>query len=131
TKTDKLQTTVDFLFRNLLRSILKRFKRYGYAVVTFGTPIAVDEFVGGHPSILAPVYDDRKAALTELAERVMLEISNALPVTPVTLLARIFADAGGEPVTDGEIVDAIDRYRETWRDRVWLLREKTGEAIWR
>src|SRR5438128_4294508 len=27
TKGDKLQTTVDFLFRNLLRSILKRFKR--------------------------------------------------------------------------------------------------------
>src|SRR5216684_455598 len=39
TKGDKLQTTMDFLFRNLLRSVLKRFKRYGYAVVTFGTPI--------------------------------------------------------------------------------------------
>jgi len=130
TKTDKLRTTIDFLFRNLLRSILKRFKRYGYAVVTFGTPIAVDEFVSEHPAILAPVYDDRKAALTELAERVMQEISNALPVTPVTLLARIFADAG-EPITEVEIVEAIDRYRETWRDRVWLLREKTGEAIWR
>ena len=130
TKTDKLQTTIDFLFRNLLRSILKRFKRYGYAVVTFGTPIAVDDFVTEHPAILAPAYDDRKAALTELAERVMIEISNALPVTPVTLLARIFADRG-EPITDAEIVDAIDRYRETWRDRVWLLREKTGEAIWR
>ena len=34
-------------------------------------------------------------------------------------------------MTEAEIVDAIDRYRETWRDRVWLLREKTGEAIWR
>src|SRR5947209_6411008 len=130
TKTDKLQTTIDFLFRNLLRSILKRFKRYGYTVVTFGAPIAVDEVVSRRPAILNPVYDDRKAALTELAERVMLEISNALPVTPVTLLARIFADAEG-PLTESEIVDGIERYRETWRDRVWLLREKTGEAIWR
>src|SRR5205823_4725188 len=108
----------------------KRFKRYGYAVVTFGTPIAVDEFVSEHPAILNPVYDDREAALRELAERVMLEISKALPVTPVTLLARIFADADG-PLTEAEIVDRIERYRETWRDRVWLLCEKTGEAIWR
>ena len=131
TKSDKLQTTIDFLFRNLLRSILKRFKRYGYAVVTFGTPIAVDDFVSEHPAILSPSFDDRKVALTDLAELVMSEISNALPVTPVTLLARIFADHPDEPLTDAEIVDAIDRYRETWRDRVWLLREKTGQSIWR
>jgi glycerol-3-phosphate O-acyltransferase len=131
TKGDKLQTTIDFLFRNLLRSVLKRFKRYGYAVVTFGTPIAVDEFVREHPAILSPAFDGRKAALTELAERVMTEISNALPVTPVTLLARIFADHPGEPLTDEEIVEAIDGYRETWSDRVWLLREKSGEELWR
>ncbi len=131
TKGDKLGTTFDFLFRNLLRSILKRFKRYGYAVVTFGEPVAVDDFIRDHPAILSPSYDGRKAALTELAEVVMTEISNALPVTPVTLLARIFADRLGEPLTDVEIIEAIDNYRETWRDRVWLLREKTGAAIWR
>ncbi|MEA2163754.1 MAG: glycerol-3-phosphate O-acyltransferase [Thermoanaerobaculia bacterium] len=130
TKTDKMQTSVDFLFRNLLRSILKRFKRYGYAVVTFGTPVSVDDFIREHPATLSPSFDERKAAMTELAEQVMREISNALPVTPVTLLARIFADHG-TPLTDGEIVDAIDSYRTTWRDRVWLLREKTGEEIWR
>ncbi|HXH40707.1 MAG TPA: 1-acyl-sn-glycerol-3-phosphate acyltransferase [Thermoanaerobaculia bacterium] len=131
TRSDKLQTTIDFLFRNLLRSILKRFKRYGYAVVTFGTPIPVDDFIREHPATLSPAYDGRKAALTQLAELVMTEISNALPVTPVTLLARIFVEHPGETLTEREIIDAIDRYRETWRDRVWLLREKTGQAIWR
>jgi glycerol-3-phosphate O-acyltransferase len=131
TKSDKLQTSVDFLFRNLLRSVLKRFKRYGYAVVTFGAPVSVDDFIRQHPAILAPEFDDRKTSMTELAELVMTEISNALPVTPVTLLARIFADRPDTPLTDGEIVDAIDGYRSTWRSRVWLLREKTGEEIWR
>jgi glycerol-3-phosphate O-acyltransferase len=131
TKSDKLQTSVDFLFRNLLRSVLKRFKRYGYAVVTFGTPVPVDDFIREHPATLSPSFEDRKAAMTELAELVMTEISNALPVTPVTLLARIFADRPDTPLTDGEIVDAIDGYRVTWHNRVWLLREKTGEEIWR
>jgi len=130
-KKDKLQTTTDFLFRNLLRSILKRFKRYGYAVVTFGTPVAVDDFVREHPAILSPAYHDRKAALTELAEVVMNEISNALPVTPVTLLARIFADHPDEPLTESEIVSAIDDFRRSAPDRVWLLREKTGADVWR
>lgn len=131
TKTDKLKTTSDFLFRSLLRSIFKRFKRYGYAVVTFGTPVSVDDFAREHPAILSPTFEDRKAALTELAEVVMTEISNALPVTPVTLLARIFSEHPDEPLTDGEIIDAIDGYRAAWSDRVWLLREKTGEEIWR
>src|ERR1019366_3757088 len=119
------------LFRSLLRSIFKRFKRYGYAVVTFGTPVSVDDFIREHPAILSASFDERKEAMTGLAELVMTEISNALPVTPVTLLARIFADRSDTPLTDEEIVDAIDGYRTTWHDRVWLLREKTGAEIWR
>jgi glycerol-3-phosphate O-acyltransferase len=130
-KSEKLKTTSDFLFRSLLRSIFKRFKRYGYAVVTFGTPVSVDDFIRGHPAILSPSYEERKGAMTDLAELVMTEISNALPVTPVTLLARIFADRPDTPRTDEEIVDAIDAYRSTWHDRVWLLREKTGAEMWR
>ena len=130
TKADKLQTTMDFLFRNLLRSIVKRFKRYGYAIVTFGTPISVDDFVRTHPQILDADFEVRKESLTMLAERVMEEISHSIPVTPVTLVARIFAEQR-TPLTDSEIVAEIDRYRELWRDRVWLLREKNGAEIWR
>jgi glycerol-3-phosphate O-acyltransferase len=130
-KSEKLKTTSDFLFRSLLRSIFKRFKRYGYAVVTFGTPVSVDDFIREHPAILSPSFDERKDAMTGLAALVMTEISNALPVTPVTLLARIFADRPDTPVTDEEIINAVDSYRTTWQDRVWLLREKTGSEIWR
>ncbi len=60
----------------------------------------------------------------------MDQISAALPVTPVTLAARIFAESS-EPVTDDGMIAAMNAYRDRWRDRVWLLREKTGEEIWR
>ena len=63
----------------------------------------------------------------QLAEKIMDEISDAIPVTPVTLVATILS----EPHTDEEIIAAIDSYRERWRDRVWLLREKTGAEIWK
>ncbi len=130
TRGEKLRTTAQFLFKNTFRSILKRFKRYGYAIVTFGTPICVDDFVREHPGALAPSFEDRKPELQLLADRVMGEISAVLPVTPVTLVARIFSEHSG-PITEAEIVADVDRYRAEWRHRPWLLREKTGTEIWR
>lgn len=128
TKGEKLRTTFDYLFKNLFRSLLKRFRRYGYAIVTFGEPLLVDDFVRDHPAILAASFDERKPELQRLADCVMTRISNALPVTPVTLVASIFREHG--TLTEREIVAAIARRREAWRDRVWLLREKSAAEIW-
>ena len=130
TRGEKLRTTAQFLFKNTFRSFVKRFKRYGYAIVTFGAPVCVDEFVREHPGVLAAAFEQRKPELQQLAERVMNEISAVLPVTPVTLVARIFGEHGG-PITEAEIVADIERYRVQWRHRTWLLREKTGAEIWR
>jgi glycerol-3-phosphate O-acyltransferase len=129
TKGEKLSSSFDFLFKGLFRGILKRFKRYGYAIVAFGKPIVVDDFARQHPALLGETYESRKEAMQELAEAIMTEISDALPVTPVTLAARVFAEARG-PLTDGEIVAAMERYRQQWPERVWIIREKTGKEIW-
>jgi len=131
TRFEKLQTTSEFLFKNTLRSMFRRFKRYGYAVVTFGEPVSVDAFVAAHPGVLAHDFEARKGDLTALAELVMSEISKAVPVTPVTLVARIFADHDGRALTEAELAAEIAAYRERWRDRIWLLREKTPEELWR
>ncbi|MEO6487487.1 MAG: 1-acyl-sn-glycerol-3-phosphate acyltransferase, partial [Thermoanaerobaculia bacterium] len=132
TKGQKLRTTADYLFRNFFRSLLRRFKRYGYAIVTFGTPISVDDFIAAHPAILSPDFEQRKPDLQRLAEVVMGEISSALPITPVTLLARVFADhADRSEISEQEIVAAIERYRVSWSERLWLMREKNAADLWR
>jgi len=125
---EKLRTSFDFLFKSFFRGLFKRFKRYGYAVVSFGTPVVVDEFVREHPNALAADFETRKPHLQELAERVMREIGKALPVTPVPLVARVLTER--TVATDAEIAAEIDRHLAAWRDRVWLLREKTGREIW-
>jgi glycerol-3-phosphate O-acyltransferase len=130
TKWQKLRTTFDFLFKGFWRGLFGRFKRYGYAIVSFGEPISVDEFVRDHPDTLASDFAQRKPQLEMLAESVMQQISSALAVTPVTLVARIFREST-EPLTDEAIIDRIDAYRQAWRDRLWLLSEKDGEEIWR
>jgi glycerol-3-phosphate O-acyltransferase len=127
TRMEKLHTTFQFLFKNFWRGVFRRFKRYGYAIVSFGDPISVDDFVRAHPSVLAEAFEERKPALQSLAEMVMTGISNALPVTPVALAARAFARTD-RPLRDDEIVAAIDRDRT---DRVWLLHEKSAEDVWR
>ncbi|MDQ3283144.1 MAG: 1-acyl-sn-glycerol-3-phosphate acyltransferase [Acidobacteriota bacterium] len=129
TKGEKLRTTFDYLFKSFFRGLFGRFKRYGYAIVTFGTPISVDDFVREHPQVLAASFDERKADLQKLAELVMTEISDALPVTPVTLVATAFRE---QPVmTQDQMLAALGRLRETWSDRPWLLREKTPKEVWK
>ena len=92
--------------------------------MSFGEPIAVDEFIRQHPRLLANDFDERKPHLQALAEMIMTRISDALPVTPVALAAAAFAE---QPMmSDAEVAAAI----ESRRDRVWLLREKTGLEVW-
>jgi len=127
-KGAKLRTTFDYLFRNFFRGLFKRFKRYGYAVVSFGQPISIDDFIRDHPAILGHTYEERKADLQKLAELVMNEISSALAVTPVTLVASIFARR--DIATEAVILRDLETLREEYRDRPWLLREKTPKEVW-
>ncbi len=129
TGSEKLGTTFDFLFKNFWRGVFGRFKRYGYAVVTFGEPLVVDDFAREHPNILASDFAARKSDLQALADTIMNRIAAVIPVTPVTLAARIFAESP-QPLTDMEIAGKIDQYRERWSDRGWFLREKTGHEAW-
>ena len=128
TKGEKLRTTLGYLFRNFFRGLFKRFKRYGYAVVSFGTPVSVDAFIREHPAVLSLNFEERKADLQKLADVVMTGISNALPVTPVTLVATIFARH--EVVTEQQILLELGQMREEHRER-WLLREKTPKEVWK
>lgn len=127
TKLEKLNTTLEFLFKNTVRSMVRRFKRYGYAIVSFGPPISVDDFVREQPTILSPDFATRKPALQNLAEAVMAEISRALPVTPVALAARVFAESEGVTLSDDELAARIEGAA---LGRISLLREKTGAGIW-
>ncbi|HEY0144188.1 MAG TPA: 1-acyl-sn-glycerol-3-phosphate acyltransferase [Thermoanaerobaculia bacterium] len=129
TRGEKLSATFDYLFKSFWRGVFKRFKRYGYAIVSFGQPLSVDDFVRAHPEALSDSYEARKEALQLLADTVMSEISSAVPVTPVTLVARVFR--GTESLSENEILAGIERERLALRDRVWLLREKSAPELWK
>lgn len=128
-KGEKLKTTFDYVFKSFFRGLFHRFKRYGYAIVSFGHPISIDEFAREHPDILSTSFETRKPELERLAATVMNEISEALPVTPVTMVAAIFAKHA--VLTDEAMLGEIELVRDSWGERAWLLREKTPKELWK
>jgi glycerol-3-phosphate O-acyltransferase len=128
-KAEKLKTTFDYLFKSFFRGLFRRFKRYGYAIVSFGHPISVDEFARTHPALLSASYEERKPELQALADKVMTEISQAFPVTPVTLVASIFARHA--VLSEEGILRELEQLRIEWGERPWLLREKTPKELWK
>ena len=125
----KLGTTFEFLFKNVFRSIRGRFKRYGYAAVAFGEPIVIDEVVRREPSLLAATFDERKPAMKRLADEIMSRISEALPATPIPMVAKVLGEAD-RPMRDGEIEAGIAEVLSRHQASATLLREKTAGEIW-
>ena len=132
TRLEKFRTTLDFLFKNFFRSLLHRFKRYGYAVVSFAEPILIDDAIRRNPLLLAETFEERKPALQALADEVMRHISDALPLTPVPVVARVFSEGHGDGwLSEQRIIEDIGRIQEKQRERVWLTRERSADEIWR
>jgi glycerol-3-phosphate O-acyltransferase len=101
----KLWSTFDYLFRNFWRGLFKRFKRYGFAMVAFGEPLLVDDFVRDHPEVLSEDFETRKPHLRALADETMRRISAAAPVTPVAVVASVL---GTDWLAESEVLSGID-----------------------
>ena len=71
-----------FFLRHLWRKLRGRFRPFGYAAVSFGTPLSLSGFL-----------ERRGDAPTEaLAAELMSRIAQAVPVLPVPLAARVLAE---------------------------------------
>ncbi len=82
-----------FIARMLWQKMRGRFRRFGYAAVSFGTPLSLEEWVRGRDGI----------ATDALADTLMARIRDAVPVLPVPLVATILQQAGGQPLPRPEI----------------------------
>lgn len=73
---------------HLWQRVTGRFYRFGYASVSFGTPLSLAEFAKEHPA--------KGEALTKpLAQEIMARIRKVVPVLPVPLVAAILLDRDG------------------------------------
>lgn len=86
-----LRTTGSFIVRSVVRMMLSRWRRYGYACVNFGTPLSVTDYCREHGiAFNALGRADRFPEIEKLCQRLMEAIAEVVPVLPVSLVSTVF-----------------------------------------
>ncbi len=83
-----LTTTSGFVGRNLWQMLVRRWHRFGYACVNFGSPFSTRDYLarkGFDPRKLS--REERIPRIEELARELMIEIGKVVPALPVSLVA--------------------------------------------
>jgi glycerol-3-phosphate O-acyltransferase len=75
----KISVVMGFIFKMLWLKITGRFQKFGRAEVVFGAPVVLSKIADPHD-------------VTKLAETLMLEISNHIPLLPVPAIAAALND---------------------------------------
>jgi len=85
---------VAFVTRNLLQMALGRWHRFGYACVSFGTPLSMRELCrrrGLRPATLSA--ERRAEVVSEFAAELMRALADVVPVVPVAIVATVLREA--------------------------------------
>jgi glycerol-3-phosphate O-acyltransferase len=84
------KTTVKFLSKTLLLSRKMRLRRFGYASVNFGSPVSAKAYCEqNNVEFIQLEQESRFEHVAVLADRLMREIKEAVPITPVALMSEI------------------------------------------
>ena len=91
---DTLSETLRFVWRNARLVIANEWHRFGYACVSFGSPLSTREWLARKGLDLASApREARFAAVEDLAHDLMARIARVIPVLPVSLVASVLVDA--------------------------------------
>ena len=92
-----IKTTVGFIFKNALLSRKNRWRRFGYASVNFGEPVSAKKYCEtNHVDFSALETEDRFLRVESLARSIMDNISQVVPVVPVSLMSEILVSHAAE-----------------------------------
>lgn len=85
-----------------------RWHRFGYACVNFGTPVSMRAWCGRHGLHFPDLAEaDRKREVTRIADHLMTQIGQIVPVLPVSLVASLFVAAPRKRWTELELKAAM------------------------
>ena len=96
-------TTLHFALRNLGLMLRSRWHRFGYACVSFGSPISMRHYLGEQKLDLRTLSrEERTVHLERLGAELMRAIGGVIPALPVPLVATVLVQAG-EPLSELEL----------------------------
>ena len=103
-RTYTILTFLRFVARNIRLLLERRWYRFGYACVNFGTPVSMRSYVERTKvdfRLLNP--EDRIDAVEKLGSELLGAIAAAIPVLPVALIATVFLRQRGTVLSELEI----------------------------
>lgn len=128
-----LGNTLRFIGRNLLLMVRRRWHRFGYACVNFGTPVSMRAWCAEQGVDFRRLdREDRQESVAELGTSLMAEVGRVIPVLPVSLVATVFvrdlAAQMSELELKGCVADLVDEV-EAGGGRVYVPRRDMDYAV--
>ncbi len=80
----KIYTFLRFVLRHIVLRITGKFYRFGYASVSFGTPLSYKAFLKSHGQ------RKHQAITKALGKELMHRVGKVIPILPASLVARVF-----------------------------------------
>jgi glycerol-3-phosphate O-acyltransferase len=106
--------TLRFLLQNLRLLATNDWHRFGYACVSFGTPVSMKAWLESRSfDLSAASREERFAAVQMLAEELMARIARIIPVLPVSLVSAVFTAQPDRAQSEIELkAEVLVRWRE-------------------
>ena len=99
-----IATLLRFVGRNIGLMLRRRWYRFGYACVNFGSPISMRAYTAARDiDFRALDSDTRCAAVKRLGDELLKAVAAAIPVLPVSLVATVFVRHAERRLSELEI----------------------------
>ena len=122
-----------FALHNALLWMARRWYRFGYACVNFGSPISMREYSASRGVDFRALAKEERAARVEAFGRELMEsVGRVVPALPVSLVATVFVEAGDRPLEELELherTEALMRRLSAGGAHVYLPRTDEEYAV--
>ncbi len=131
------RTSLSGVFGYFARNMKLWFKgklyRYGYACVSFGTPVSLKQWSGQNDVNFQGLDDkDQREPIKQLGADLMASIAATVPVLPVSLVATVFLGSKGEWMSElevkSQVFDLITQL-EKRHAHIYIPRENRDYAV--
>jgi glycerol-3-phosphate O-acyltransferase len=96
--------TTRFVAKNLGLWFTRRWFRFGYACVNFGSPLSMRHYAAARDIDFRQLSETgRRDEVTRLGQLLMTRIGEVIPVLPVSLVARVVLQAAPAPLSELEL----------------------------
>ena len=101
--------TLGFVVNNLRLMLKSGWRRFGYACVNFGTPVSMRAWCAERGIDFQKLAGDaRRKAIAELGAELMTAVGRNVPVLPVPLIATVFLQQQGRPISELELKAEVE-----------------------